>query len=314
MSTRPASSPDPRRASIERARASTRAYYDLLRREVTEGNPGLDGEERARLAAHYPVMLTPERNPPGLAAEIYAERRQYPVVVIQSAHAPVALDAGCGFGSESFLFASQGARVLAVDADPERIRIAQRRQAYFENALGCQLEIEFQVADLDSYEPARGELTMTWLASVLAALKRQEEFLSRVRAATRGGGRILVSDMNLWNPLFVVGEWQRRRRAARTNAPFAAVADFGAMWARRGRSGARYWTHEGQAFDDVQFFQPESLRQLLQATGWRDVEMHFSGYVPPTLARRGFTMLERLGPRLPLLRQLGYFYLGIGVK
>lgn len=125
----------------------------------------------------------------------------------------------------------------------------------------------------------------------------------------------MISDMNLWNPLFLFGEWRRRERAKRVNAAFARDADFGAMFYRRQRVGARYFqTTDGATFDDVQFFSPATLKRLLHQVGFHSIQFHFSGYVPPLLAQLGLTRLESAFAHVPLLSRLGYFYLGIGVK
>ncbi len=294
--------------------ATAREFYQHLRREVMQGNPQLNAVEQARLRSHYGVMMTPAQNPPALAAQIYAERRQYPVAAIMATQSPIVFDAGCAYGSESFLFASLGARVLAVDSDPECTRIARLRQAYFEYALGCKFDITFCAADLDEYTPQISNLSLTWFASVLAAIPHQENLLQRIRKATRDGGQLMITDMNLWNPLFFLSEWRRRKRAAQTNPQFAHAQNFRAMFARQGRSGARYYSHNGTTFDDVQFFQPASLCKLYQATGWKSPQFYFSGYIPPVLARRGLTALEPIFARMPLLTRMGYFYLGVGVN
>lgn len=289
-------------------------FYQELRREVMVGNPALDKAAQARLRTHYPVMMSPQQNPPELAAAIYGERRQYPVAAILETEQAVVLDAGCAFGSESFLFASLGARVLAVDNDAEKIRIARLRQPYFEELFQCALDITWIVADLNEHTPDAQNISLTWLASVLAAIPAQDDFLKRVYAATRDGGRLMVTDMNLWNPLFLAGEYRRRKRATAENAAFARVQNFRAMFTRRGRTGARYFAENGVTFDDVQFLQPRSLRRLLEAAGWRQAGVFFSGYLPPRLARLGLTPLEGIFGRLPLLSRMGYFYLGVGVK
>lgn len=299
---------------VEMARHRTRDFYACLRREVLEGNPALKTEEQEELRAHYPVMMSARQNPPDLAATIYTERRQYPVAAILETEEAVVLDAGCGYGSESFLFASLGARVVAVDNDGGKIRIARARQAFFEKVLGRALGVTFVTADLNEYAPEVENLTLTWVASVLAAIPEQADFLRRVYAATRGGGQVMVTDMNLWNPLFLVGEYRRRRRAAHVNGAFAREQDFGAMFARRGRVGARYLGEDGAVFDDVQFFQPNSLGRLFVSAGWEPTAFCFSGYVPPLLARLGLTALEPVLARAPIVSRMGYFYLGIGRK
>lgn len=294
--------------------AVTRTFYKQLRSEILQGSPALTPAERSLLRSHYPVMMSPEQNPPELAAAIYVERRKIPVAAILETMLPVVFDAGCGYGSESFLFASLGAQVIAVDNDGEKIRIARLRQKFFEQQFQRALDICFVVADLNEYVPTVQDLSLTWLASVLAAIPQQDAFLKRVHDATRAGGQIMVSDMNLWNPLFLVSEYRRRRRAARTNRAFAARQNFRAMFARRGRTGARYFSENDSTFDDVQFFQPRSLRRLYESVGWQTTAFYFSGYIPPALARLGLTSFEVRLAHLPLLARFGYFYLGVGVK
>ncbi len=125
---------------------------------------------------------------------------------------------------------------------------------------------------------------------------------------------MMVSDMNLWNPLFLVGEYRRRQQAAKNNPSFAVAHNFNGMFSRRNRVGAHYYPHNGDTFDDVQFFQPRTLAALYHATGWHPTHFYFSGYIPPAAARAGLMVLETWLPRVPLISQFGYFYLGIGVK
>ncbi len=55
------------------------------------------------------------RYPLDLVATVYARRRALPIRAIQDSKEPFVFDAGCGYGSDSLLFASLGARVVAVD-------------------------------------------------------------------------------------------------------------------------------------------------------------------------------------------------------
>jgi glycosyltransferase involved in cell wall biosynthesis/SAM-dependent methyltransferase len=301
----------------EDGRALVARFHRILRREVTGGNPGLTAEEQALLREHYPVMMSPDRHPPGLVEEIYVGRRTHSTEFIASLpRGARVLDAGCGFGSESFLFASLGARVVAVDRSPEQVEVARKRLPWFRDALGRDLDVAFQVADLEEFEPQADSLDLTWLASVLAAIRDQERFLRRIHHATRPGGRVMVTDMNLANPLFLSGEWLRRRRGMRTSTAFAREADFAAMLCRRGRRGARYFPADngGAEFDDVQFFTAGTLRRLLATTGFDPCAGSWQGYVPPEVYRFLPGGVERGLAMVPLLRTAGYFYLACGSK
>ena len=302
--------------SITDPRQLTEAFYEQLRLEVREGRASLTPGQLERLQGHYPVMMTPERYPIGLVTTIYAQRRAPAVEAIRRSERPVVFDAGCGFGSESYLFAALGAEVVAVDAEEEKIEIARARQPYFEELFGRRLTIRFETADLDIYTPPVQDLSLTWIASVLANIPRQDAFLERLYQATRPGGEVMVTDMNLLNPLFVWKEW-RRRRAARAKSPeFAHQASFSDMFWRKNRRGARYFPVEGPGdpFDDAQFFWPRTLARLFRQKGFVPGTVYYSGFVPPVPGLPDLSRLEPVLDRIPLLRRGAYFYRMSGIR
>ncbi len=285
-------------------------FYSELRREVMAGNSCLGSDEQAMLQGHYNVMMNPEKYPVGLSSEIYSARRSHAVREIMALQDPVVLDAGCGYGSESFLFASLGARVLAVDRSTAQIGIAVKRKKYYEEKFGTPLDITFEAADLNTYTPSSGNISLTWIASVLAAIEDQDDFMRRVYSSTCPGGRVMITDMNLMNPLFLLNEWRRRRRAVKANAGFARNADFRRMLARRDRKGAAYYpSAAGEPFDDVQFFTARTLSALLKRIGFYPQGTAFSGFMPPRPRWQLSASMERLFSNMPFLRRFGYFYL-----
>jgi len=291
------------------------SFYELLRKEVTTDHPALSREEQSSLRAHYRVMMNPSQYPVELAATIYARRRAHPIAAVLGTASPVVLDAGCGYGSESVLFAALGAKVVAVDRSEEQLAVAEKRRRHFEAVLGMPLDLTFVHANLDDYAPAETSITLTWIASVLAAIRDQDSLLRRIQSATRPRGRIILSDMNLWNPLFCLAEFKRRRDAAARCLEFAEHASFPAMYRRRGRIGARYWgMAESGTFDDVQFFTPGSLAALLERVGFTVDSVCYSGLMPPAGPRRFAARLETALSSVPGVRRLGYFYTVSGMK
>ena len=293
-----------------------RIFYQELRKEVIIGDPYLNSQEQARLQLHHEVMMNAKKYPPTLAATIYVHRRSLAVQAILATRDAIVFDAGCGYGSESFLFAGFGAKVLAVDISPEQLCIAEKRKRYFENEVFKKnLDVTFRVADLNEYWPETHGISLTWIASVLAALPDQEDFLKRVYAGTREGGRVVVTDMNLRNPWFLLKEWRRRQWARLESPEFARQADFWRMVQRRGRSGARFFPLRSQGrFDDVQFFTAGSLKALLRQIGFRVAQTGFSGFVPPQVYVPLLTPLEGFMARVPMVKNLGYFYIVTGIK
>ncbi len=190
-------------------------YYALLRREIIDGNPYLDNQEQSILQKFYPVMMNSKRYAVKSVSDIYVNRRSHAVQAILKTDTPIVFDAGCGFGSESFLFASSGAKVLSVDRSSDQIAIAKKRQHYYEEIFGKELDISFVIADLEEYVPDTNNISLTWLASVLAAIRDQNDFLKRIYKATREGGKVIITDMNLLNPAFLWNEWRRRKECQR---------------------------------------------------------------------------------------------------
>ena len=299
----------------DKPRLIASSFYALLRDEVAEGNPYLDPDDQKKLRDHYPVVLNLKKYSPGMAAMIYSSRRCHAVQAILDTEFPFVFDAGCGYGSESFLFAGLGAKVLAVDISAEQIRIARKRQYYYEELFNKHLDITFIAANLEEYTLEKTNVSLTWVASVLAAMRNQDKFLEMTYKATRPKGKIMITDMNLLNPLFLVKEWYRRQHAKNENVEFALQADFLAMVRRQDRIGARYFSgNNGRLFDDVQFFSAITLSKLLSNVGFTPGSVFSSGFIPPYLWQLGLDSLENVLSRVPLLRCFGYFYLVSGLK
>ena len=291
---------------MSRPNVVTHTFYTLLRNEVINGNLYLSEDEQLMLQQHYPVMMNHTRYMPESVVNIYVCRRSHAVKAILESENPIVFDAGCGYGSESFLFASLGAKVLSVDHSEKQITIAKKRKRYFEKIFDKNLEIEFVAADLNEYIPELKNLSMTWLASVLAAIKNQQILLKRIIEATRKNGKIMITDMNLLNPLFLWNERHRRRRAFNESSKFAAHANFREMVWRKNRVGARYFPRDNRGvFDDVQFFTPRTLANLLSDTGFKLLPASFYGFVPPLFYHNAVTFVERTISKMPVIQLLG---------
>ena len=287
----------------------TSDFYDILRLEVVQGNSALTNEEQAQLQSHYHVMMNPGKNPIELVRIVYANRRYHPVKQLMTRDGQIVLDAGCGYGSESFLFASLGAKVFAVDFSEKQVEIAKKRQVYYEKRFGKKLNIHFAVSDLNKYVPSNDQIDLTWFASVFAAIEDQERLLTVIYENTKPEGQIMITDMNLANPLFFSKELLRRERAKKRSPEFARRGNFLRMLFRHGRKGAIYYpTKSDKKFDDVQFFTANTLEKLLTNVGFNCAEQSFSGFLPPFLYCKCTSFLERVFSKSFFLKYHGYFY------
>jgi SAM-dependent methyltransferase len=113
------------------------------------------------------------------------------------------LDAGCGHGSESLLFALAGADVTGVDLVEERVRLARARAAWWSEKVGRDLRVSFanrnifQLLDEQTFD-------CVWLQEAIQHIHPAEKFLKTAFNALRPGGVVVVSDSNKWNPLTIV--------------------------------------------------------------------------------------------------------------
>ena len=279
-------------------------FYRCLRTEVVEGNPALSKSENELLRAHYPIMMQECSYPMRLAQRIYAARRQHAVAAVRAAESPVVFDAGCGYGSESFLFAMLGARVIAVDLSPAQIAIAERRRAYYES-LNKPLAIEFIVADLDSYVPPESDLSLTWLASVLPSIKNKLEFLRRVGSATRRGGRVLITDLSMANPMFALSE---HRRGHFGDGRLSWVRPLLDRLQRQPHEACRYPIGPDNPDGYAQFLDSRRLAALLISSGFTVSVVDHAGFAPPQILGSFSAGAEAWIGQLPWITRFGLFY------
>jgi SAM-dependent methyltransferase len=290
------------------------SFYSALQQEVNRGNPFLDDAEQELLRGHHPFIVDPGNYPPGLVAAVHNRRRTAPVKAIRESSAPTVLDAGCGCGSDSILFAALGASVVAVNVSSDELAVAEKRARYYEKVGGVNLNIRFIQDDLNDYLPGEENFSLTWFASVLAVIRDQESLLKRVFQATRDQGRIMLVDYNLLHPPFLWKEWRRRNTVREKCPDFAREGHFWKMVRRKGRMGGRFFPlAEGGLFDDAQFFTPGTLRALLQRAGFRVLPAVFSGCALPAFPGPA-VFLERALSRVPGWKSIGRAYLITGVK
>ena len=305
--------PQPLIDNADSPERSIRKFHGALRKEVLEGNPFLSLEEQSLLRNHHPLLTNPGRYLPELVESVYLNRRATPAKLIHERPGSVVLDAGCGCGTDSILFAALGARVVAVNLSAEELGVAERRVRYYEKTWGRRLEVRLVRGDLNHYAPDE-ELSLAWFASILAVIEDQEALLERIFRSTRPRGEIMVVDYNLWHPPFLWREWRRRRSVRGRSPEFSRQASYWGMMRRARRRGARFFPlTEGGLFDDAQFFTPGSLRSLLRKVGFRVLPPRFSGCTPLSSAPVS-TSLENILSRLPGWKALGRAYLMAGFK
>jgi 2-polyprenyl-3-methyl-5-hydroxy-6-metoxy-1,4-benzoquinol methylase len=195
--------------------------YDLLERELDQGNPLLSPEQQERFRKYYGKLVA---HPGRRRFYRYNWRRRIEQVarllraLAQDGEEVRILDAGCGYGTESILWGglARNVRVLAVDCDPRLIRAARERLRYYAETLGRPLSVEF-VNDDAVNVLSGGGFDMVWAMEAVSHIHPAERFLAAAAAALAPGGYLAVSDSNLLNPIMALQVWRLRWRGVLTD-------------------------------------------------------------------------------------------------
>jgi 2-polyprenyl-3-methyl-5-hydroxy-6-metoxy-1,4-benzoquinol methylase len=128
----------------------------------------------------------------------YTDQTREIGVLIRQGKAPRLLEVGAGCGTEALWFALQGADVLAIDVNEERLAAARARQQVVEKALGRKLDLEFRFCSLfDLRDEAAFDLV--WMEQAFHHIEPREELYPKVARLLAPGGHVVVSEANGWN-------------------------------------------------------------------------------------------------------------------
>jgi ubiquinone/menaquinone biosynthesis C-methylase UbiE len=167
---------------------------DSLRRSVTEFY-----EHRGEALDDPAGLNTLETN------SGYVERRARPLLEMLTRHSPLEsieglrlLDLGCGFGALAAYFAAQGAHVIGIDPNEERLSVG--------NAVAAEhgLSLELRRGRMQKLDFPDRSFDLAVLNNSLCYIVPREEraaALSETLRVLRPGGLLISRNPNQWNPL-----------------------------------------------------------------------------------------------------------------
>jgi 2-polyprenyl-3-methyl-5-hydroxy-6-metoxy-1,4-benzoquinol methylase len=224
------------------------------------------------------------------------------------------LDAGCGVGSESLMFAFLGAQVTGVDLMEERLALAQHRVRFYQSEAGRPIQVEFIRGDLFSIMESR-PFDAIWIREAISHIHPLEKFIDCAHQTLTNGGRMFVSDTNWANPLV---KWE-------TFQNYKNRLKWYHLMARRREAGLFYV--QDDYYDPIsgkdvpmaqeRLFAPQAFRELLESRGFRVVEQRTIGFLPKaalvkflpqSMRLQGYSLLDSLESSfryVPLLKSLG---------
>jgi 2-polyprenyl-3-methyl-5-hydroxy-6-metoxy-1,4-benzoquinol methylase len=251
---------EPRPFPAEEARARLVRFHDwFIGTELLNGAPFLPDAERAAFLHYYREF--PQRgNAAAVAKYLRALWRLDAGWVVRWIAAqptrPRILDAGCGFGTFTMMFAAVGADVVGVDLRPDRLDAAERRLAFYEQTTGRRLSARYERADVT--KPSGDRFDMVWVYNALSHIEPVEPFIDQMRAQIRPGGLLVVGDINGGHPVHAQHLAQVRSQVVQEY-----VAPDG--------------TRHAYAMERV--FTPSALHQLMKSRGFavRRHELFYGG-------------------------------------
>jgi SAM-dependent methyltransferase len=111
------------------------------------------------------------------------------------------LDAGSGYGTESYLFSLLGHSVTGVELVGERAELAKSRLDFFASRCDFVPEIEFVNAHILRFLEKTPRFDIIWAMEAVSHIYPQEEFFRISFDRLNPGGTLIVSDPNRLNPL-----------------------------------------------------------------------------------------------------------------
>lgn len=185
------------------------AFTQLLSIELVDREAlGLDWQDLRRT---YHGLFLQNGTPSALGVFGYACRLAPMISAITEAErAPRILDAGCGYGTESLLFAFLGGHVTAVELVPERVALARSRVCFFQDRASAPLSVRFVNANVVRYLEGAGPFDIVWCMESISHIHPLETFLPLAYERLSPGGLLIVSDPNALNPVAVARAWQIR--------------------------------------------------------------------------------------------------------
>lgn len=235
-----------------------------------------------------------------IGVEGYASRIASALNILRISDTPMRLlDSGCGYGTESLLFAAAGANVTGIDLVSQRVQLASSRIDYYERRTSRHLNIGFLDADVIRYFETAPPLDVIWAMEAISHIHPLERFLELAYKCLSPDGFLIASDQNGLNPL-------ARYKAYRIRGT------------HHFKTRIKAWDPESgePAIEAVErIFSVLSYKKKLEKAGFHITEAVTSGFLASSfipirlhqspLLRNILTSLQTTFQKIPILRLFG---------
>lgn len=166
----------------------------------------LDEPERTTFSVYYTNYIrsfTPRMR------EHFSRNTKEVMDLIAAAKTPLrVLEVGAGTGTECLWMALNGASVLGVDIQNDRLSTARKRQEVLEKQLGKPLECEFKKMNI--LEAEGSAFDILWIEQAFHHMEPREEVLKKLSTLVISGGHIVFQEANALSPLLQILLFMRR--------------------------------------------------------------------------------------------------------
>lgn len=239
-----------------------RKLFEVVRAELLlhkNSAEYLSRDEAALLLRYYGNTL---RKNPARQSHYFAQRIKNVVKLLLYGKQPRILDCGCGFGTESLIFALLGGKVLGVDLNSERLGVAKKRIDYYRK-LNPQLQIDFKLCNILKYK-CSDAFDIVYAKEFISHVHPVPKFIEFAHKCLKDGGYLILHDTNPLNPLSRYRAWKEHRCGL-----YKFVKD--------------PETGENVTYAVERLVSTFTLKQLLSTSGFRVVGVNFYVWPGPNL-------------------------------
>jgi SAM-dependent methyltransferase len=156
------------------------------------------GEEEQRQLRRYYASYTSHFGP--YLRQQYGEQTRELLSHVSGFARPRVLEVGCGCGTESLYLALRGARVVGIDINQDRLRVARDRLGVLEELSGKPLQCRFEARSIFDLGEGPG-FDIVWMEQAFHHLEPRARVLEQLPRLLAPRGVLIVSEANAWNPL-----------------------------------------------------------------------------------------------------------------
>jgi SAM-dependent methyltransferase len=218
------------------------------------------------------------------------------------------LDAGSGYGTESFLFTLMGKEVHGIELVPARVEMANSRVEFFQSFCNFPLKIKFINANIFKYLQTCESFDIIWIMEAISHIYPSEKFLQLALEKLNKDGKIIITDPNKINPL----AWLRsiKIRGSIKHTPHQKFKD--------------PETHKPVDYGQEKIYTMPQIKKLLRKINFKVEKIQFSGFMGTSFLPKSLVIkksisktlatLQKIIRKIPILRSLGSIYTIVAAK